>query len=72
MKADEMMKEALTLLHEDYKKDYKGSDWSATRLSAYAFLFGATLSVIDKKQAKHLLTVVEQYVDEQGKARNVK
>jgi 6-phosphogluconate dehydrogenase len=71
MKADEMMKEALTLLHEDYKKGYN-ADWSATRLSAYAFLFGATLSVIDKKQAKHLLTVVEQYVDEQGKARNVK
>ena len=67
-----MMKEALTLLHEDYKKGYRTADWSATRLSAYAFLFGATLSVIDKKQAKHLLEVVEQYVNEEEKARNVK
>jgi hypothetical protein len=69
MKADEIMKEALTLLHEDYKKGYN-ADWSATRLSAYAFLFGATLNVIEKKQAKHLLEVIKQYVDEQEKARN--
>jgi hypothetical protein len=71
MKPEEIMKEALTLLHEDYKKGYN-ADWSATRLSAYAFLFGATLSVVDKKQATHLLQVVELYVDEQEKARNVK
>jgi hypothetical protein len=72
MKANEMMTEALTLLHEDYKKDYKGVDWASTRLSAYSFLFGATLSVMSKKKAKHLLEVVKQYVDEQEKARNVK
>jgi hypothetical protein len=71
MKPEEIMTEALTLLHEDYKKGYN-ADWSATRLSAYAFLFGATSSVISKKKAKHLLEATKQYVDEQEKARNVK
>jgi 6-phosphogluconate dehydrogenase len=70
MKPEEIMKEALTLLQEDYKKEYK--DWESARRSAYAFLFGATLSVIEKKQAEHLLEVIKQYVDEQEEARNVK
>lgn len=72
MKADEMMKEALSILHEDSKKEFDTASWSSTRLSAYAFLFGATLTVIKKKQAKHLLEVIKQYVDEEQKARNVK
>jgi hypothetical protein len=61
--ANEMMKEALTLLHEDYKKE-NNPDWASARLSAYAFLFGATASVISKKKAKYLLEIVEEYVKE--------
>jgi hypothetical protein len=69
MESNQMMTEALELLHEDYKKDYT-SDWSSARLSAYAFLFGATKSVVSKKKAKYLLEIVKEYLEEQEKTRS--
>jgi hypothetical protein len=68
MRADEMMTEALTLLHEDYKK--QRADWASTRLSAHSFLFGATMSVMSKKKAKYLLELVKEYLEEQEKTRS--
>ena len=69
MEANEMMKEALELLHEDYKKEIN-PDWSSARLSAYSFLFGATSSVMSKKKAKYLLGIVKEYVGEKEIDRN--
>lgn len=69
MEANEMMKEALELLHEDYKKE-TSDDWSSARLSAYSFLFGATSSVMSKKKAEYLLEIVKEYVGEKEENRN--
>lgn len=67
MKTNQLLNEAIELLHDDFKK--AGSEFVSARLSAYAFLFGVATYEISEKRAKEMLKLVKEYVAGEEKAR---